>query len=87
MGPAPGHTLCPCMELAREAERNLYNLHCVPVDTIAPPMIPTHWERVAAPQGCICPPTSERTCQAPLCPRRGFTVTAASTTSPESLSS
>jgi hypothetical protein len=23
-------------------------------------------------RGCICPPTSEQTCQAPLCPRRGF---------------
>lgn len=22
--------------------------------------------------GCICPPTSEQTCQAPLCPRRGY---------------
>lgn len=21
-------------------------------------------------QGCICPPTSERTCQNPLCPRK-----------------
>lgn len=20
--------------------------------------------------GCVCPPTSERTCQAPLCPRK-----------------
>lgn len=23
------------------------------------------------PQGCICPPTSEQTCQNPTCPRRG----------------
>jgi hypothetical protein len=23
------------------------------------------------PRGCICPPTSEQTCMAPLCPRRG----------------
>ncbi len=22
------------------------------------------------PQGCICPPTSEQTCQNPLCPRK-----------------
>ena len=22
------------------------------------------------PMGCICPPTSEKTCRAPLCPRR-----------------
>lgn len=24
------------------------------------------------PPGCICPPTSEQTCQAPMCPRRGI---------------
>lgn len=23
------------------------------------------------PQGCICPPTSEQTCQNPMCPRKG----------------
>jgi hypothetical protein len=23
-----------------------------------------------APPGCICPPTSEQTCQAPTCPRK-----------------
>jgi hypothetical protein len=22
------------------------------------------------PMGCICPPTSEQTCEAPMCPRR-----------------
>lgn len=22
------------------------------------------------PQGCICPPTSEQTCQSPTCPRK-----------------
>jgi hypothetical protein len=26
------------------------------------------------PPGCICPPTSEKTCQAPLCPRRGVSI-------------
>jgi hypothetical protein len=26
--------------------------------------------------GCVCPPTSEQTCQASLCPRRGLSVTA-----------
>lgn len=25
----------------------------------------------APPRGCICPPTSERTCRAPACPRQG----------------
>jgi len=24
------------------------------------------------PPGCICPPTSEQTCQAPMCPRKGL---------------
>lgn len=24
-----------------------------------------------APQGCICPPTSEQTCRNPVCPRGG----------------
>ena len=26
----------------------------------------------AIPQGCVCPPTSEQTCQNPLCPRKGY---------------
>jgi hypothetical protein len=30
---------------------------------LAPPMMPV-------PMGCICPPTSEQTCQNPACPRR-----------------
>jgi hypothetical protein len=29
--------------------------------------------RGAAPPGCICPPTSEKTCQSPICPRRPMT--------------
>jgi len=28
-----------------------------------------------APQGCICPPTSEQTCQNPTCPRKPVTIT------------
>jgi len=27
-----------------------------------------------APQGCICPPTSEQTCQNPTCPRKLMTI-------------
>lgn len=33
------------------------------------------WNYAPLPQvvrGCICPPTSEQTCQAPLCPRKGY---------------
>jgi hypothetical protein len=32
------------------------------------------------PPGCICPPTSEKTCEAPLCPRKGFKLSAAGNT-------
>lgn len=37
------------------------------------------WTRVdiepsQRPFGCICPPTSEQTCENPLCPRKGLTV-------------
>jgi hypothetical protein len=27
-------------------------------------------------QGCICPPTSEQTCQGPMCPRKSIRVSA-----------
>jgi hypothetical protein len=27
--------------------------------------------------GCICPPTSEKTCESPVCPRKGFKFSAA----------
>jgi hypothetical protein len=27
-------------------------------------------------RGCICPPTSEQTCQNVMCPRKGVTITA-----------
>lgn len=26
------------------------------------------------PPGCICPPTSEKTCENPICPRKGLKV-------------
>lgn len=29
------------------------------------------------PQGCICPPTSEQTCQNPTCPRKPYKANAA----------
>jgi hypothetical protein len=28
----------------------------------------------AEPQGCICPPGAEATCQGPLCPRRSVAI-------------
>jgi hypothetical protein len=36
---------------------------CTPTPFISTPII-------SAPQGCICPPESEKTCRGPLCPRR-----------------
>ena len=32
------------------------------------------WQSDPAPQGCICPPTSEQTCQNPTCPRKPVTI-------------
>lgn len=29
------------------------------------------------PPGCICPPTSEKTCESPTCPRKGIKISAA----------
>ncbi len=30
-----------------------------------------HWYTIpSSPVGCICPPTSEQTCQNPVCPRK-----------------
>jgi hypothetical protein len=40
------------------------------------PAPPAYTER---PMGCICPPTSEQTCQNGLCPRKGLGVMACST--------
>jgi hypothetical protein len=42
---------------------------------------PVHWPapvdiRQSTVMGCICPPTSEQTCQNSLCPRKGVTITA-----------
>ena len=34
------------------------------------------------PPGCICPPTSEKTCQSPMCPRKGIRISAAGTPLP-----
>lgn len=31
---------------------------------------------VFQPAGCICPPTSEKTCENQMCPRKGFKVSA-----------
>lgn len=37
----------------------------------APQPFPVIDPRFVAPQGCICPPTSEQTCKNPHCPRGG----------------
>lgn len=44
---------------------------------------PCYYYNINTPVGCVCPPTSELTCQSPVCPRRGVTTstTTISTTS------
>ncbi len=32
--------------------------------------LPTQPVYTTGPQGCVCPPTSEQTCQSPICPRK-----------------
>jgi len=39
---------------------------------IAPPNYSLPPAPAFHPPGCICPPTSEQTCQAPMCPRKGL---------------
>lgn len=41
---------------------------CFP-QTASPYYLPP--QPMLAPQGCICPPTSEQTCKNPTCPRGG----------------
>lgn len=56
MGPAPGETLCPC-RLREMRERTGQR----------EPL------RLSEPtRGCICPPTSEQTCQSQFCPRKAI---------------
>lgn len=43
--------------------------HQAPVYSLPPAPI------IQAP-GCVCPPTSEKTCQAPMCPRKPFSISA-----------
>lgn len=44
------------------------NCHCTPCQCFDY-QIPPH--PTFTPQGCICPPTAEQTCQNPTCPRKG----------------
>lgn len=46
-------------KLARQAQRPLHH----------PPQSPSIYAPLL-PKGCICPPTSEKTCQAKDCPRK-----------------
>lgn len=69
IGPQNGEPRCPCMMRSVierdgrwiERERDLG-----PARPVFTPPQP------AEPIGCICPPTSEQTCQRPTCPRRGI---------------
>lgn len=42
-----------------------------PMFTPAPGVMNPFYTTPAVPMGCICPPTSEQTCQNSLCPRKG----------------
>ncbi len=36
-----------------------------------PPNYQGIWQPILSPtMGCVCPPTSEQTCQSPMCPRK-----------------
>jgi hypothetical protein len=53
---------CPLCYPDRYISAPIYNL---------PPQPHIH------PAGCICPPTSEKTCESPTCPRKGIKVSGA----------
>jgi hypothetical protein len=45
---------------------------CPACDARIPYTLPT--QPPFTPMGCICPPTSEKTCQNPVCPRKGIKI-------------
>lgn len=69
IGPQNGQPCCPCMMRGLverdgrwiEPERDIGPVRPDVVGSVT-------FERI----GCICPPTSEQTCQSPTCPRKGF---------------
>lgn len=69
-GPQPGQPLCPCRMrgvIAREGrwvqiERDLGP--AMPLPLPLPPNI------LGTSRGCVCPPTSEKTCRSSNCPRQ-----------------
>lgn len=80
IGPQNGEPYCPCKMRGVERrggrwvepERDLG-----PIEPEAPGIWPS-----PSPIGCICPPTSEQTCQRPTCPRRGIKVSFSAKASP-----
>ena len=58
-------------------DQNYHNCYCM---WAGPGPCPCPYNRQAfaapmiLPAGCICPPTSEQTCQNPICPRKGAIV-------------
>ena len=40
------------------------------------------WNLTTPPPGCICPPTSEKTCENSFCPRKDIKISAAGPVSP-----
>ncbi|WP_332116111.1 hypothetical protein [Azorhizobium caulinodans] len=47
------------------------------------PSLPTVWRSEPAQKGCICPPTSEQTCQRSDCGRKDVRVTVGADTTPK----
>lgn len=47
---------------------------CYPDRYIAAPVYTLPQQPYIQPPGCICPPTSEKTCENALCPRKGLKI-------------
>jgi len=57
--------------------------HCM---TFPCPICQPTWPQplYSHPVGCICPPTSEKTCENPTCPRKGIRISASGITTSDS---
>lgn len=69
VGPQNGEPMCPCMMRNVERRDGRY----VKPEIDLGPITPTVGKIEIGPIGCICPPTSEKTCQRPDCPRKSWT--------------
>lgn len=67
VGPQNGQPRCPCL-MAGLVQRD--GRWIEPERDLGPVNTPGIGRVSIAPQGCICPPTSEQTCQSATCPRK-----------------